>query len=270
VNLGKLIRLNRIFAHPSGRLCSVAVDHLMGYDREMPAGLRHIAPTLHAIVEARPDAVTMHKGIATACWPAYAGRIPLILQTSLIRPDDSIFEHVATPEDAVRLGADALAVAGFVRGSSEARHLRVIADFVRQAAAFELPIICHIYPRNLAGVPKISYVPEDIAWAVRCVVEMGVDVVKTPYCGDLAAWRDIVADCPTPLVAAGGPRADTLEAALAMMADVVRGGARGATIGRNIWGFEQIGAAVTAFKAVIHAGATAQEALAAAGLAATG
>jgi len=142
----------------------------------------------------------------------------------------------------------------------------VIADFVRQAAAFELPIICHIYPRNMAGIPKISYVPEDIAWAVRCVVEAGVDVVKTPYCGDLQAWSEIVADCPVPLVAAGGPKADTLEAALAMMADVVRGGALGATIGRNIWGFEQIGAAVAAFKAVIHDGKTAQEALAAAGL----
>jgi DhnA family fructose-bisphosphate aldolase class Ia len=37
-------------------------------------------------------------------------------------------------------------------------------------------------------------------------------------------------------------------------------------IGRNIWGFEQIGAAVAAFKAVIHDGKTAQEALKAAGL----
>ena len=266
MNIGKLIRLNRIFAHPSGRLCSIAVDHLMGYDREMPSGLLHIVPTLKAVVEARPDAVTMHKGIATSCWAPYAGQMPLIIQSSLIRPDDSIFEHIATPEDAIRLGADGLAVAGYVRGNTEARHLRVIADFVRQAAAFDLPIICHIYPRNMAGIPKISYIPEDIAWAVRCVVEAGVDVVKTPYCGDLQAWREIVADCPVPLVAAGGPKADTLEAALAMMADVVRGGALGATIGRNIWGFEQIGAAVAAFKAVIHDGKTAQEALAAAGL----
>jgi DhnA family fructose-bisphosphate aldolase class Ia len=29
--IGKLIRLNRLFADPSGRLCSIAVDHLMGY-----------------------------------------------------------------------------------------------------------------------------------------------------------------------------------------------------------------------------------------------
>ena len=51
-----------------------------------------------------------------------------------------------------------------------------------------------------------------------------------------------------------------------MMADVVKSGARGATIGRNVWGFDQITAAVHAFKAVIHDGKSAAEALQIAGL----
>ena len=266
MNIGKLIRLNRIFAHPSGRLCSVAVDHLMGYDREMPPGLLHIVPTLKAIVEARPDAVTMHKGIATSAWEPYAGRVPLIIQTSLIRPDDSIFEHIATPEEAVRLGADALAIAGYVRGKTEAAHLRALADCVREAERFELPVICHIYPRHMEAVPRISFEPEDVAWAVRCAVEAGADVVKVPYCGSVEAYAQIVEDCPVPLVAAGGPQSDTLAAALAMMADVVRSGAKGATIGRNVWGFEQITAAVLAFKGVIHDGLAPAAALEQAGL----
>ena len=76
----------------------------------------------------------------------------------------------------------------------------------------------------------------------------------------------IVADSPVPLVAAGGPQCKTLCQALTMISEVVQSGARGATIGRNIWGFDQITAAVRAFKAVIHDGKTAAEALAAAGL----
>jgi len=40
----------------------------------------------------------------------------------------------------------------------------------------------------------------------------------------------------------------------------------GATIGRNVWGFGRITAAVEAFKAVIHDGKPAAEALAGAGL----
>ena len=93
-----------------------------------------------------------------------------------------------------------------------------------------------------------------------------MDVVKTPYCGDVQAYAQIVADCPVPLVAAGGPKADSLHGALDMLTQVVRSGARGATIGRNIWGFQQIGAAVQAFKAVLHDGKSAAEALDQAGL----
>jgi DhnA family fructose-bisphosphate aldolase class Ia len=94
----------------------------------------------------------------------------------------------------------------------------------------------------------------------------GADVIKTPYCGDLKAHTQIVANSPVPVVAAGGPKVKTLEESLDMMGNVVRSGARGATIGRNVWGNPCISAAVIAFKAVIHDGKTTQEALNIAGL----
>lgn len=269
MNTGKLARLNRIFAHPSGRLCSVAVDHFAIYDVGLPPGLRHMAATLAAIAAGGPDAVTMHRGIAASHWQPYAGRIPMILQSSMLRADDSAMSQLATPEDAVRLGADAFAVVGFVRGPTEAHYLRVIAESVREASRFEMPVICHIYPRTYAGGKvDVSFAPEDIAWAAHCAVECGVDVVKVPYCGDRAAYAEIVADCPVRLVAAGGPRAKDLRGALGLMAEVRAAGAAGATIGRNVWGFEQrrIGEAVRAFRAVLHEGLTADDALARAGL----
>jgi class I fructose-bisphosphate aldolase len=266
MNVGKLIRLNRIFSHPSGRLCSIAVDHYIGYAEGLPSGLRGMQTTLAAIVAGEPDAITMHKGIATWAWPPFAAKVPLIVQSTIGRPDDTAYEKMVTPEEAVRLGADAIAVAAYVRGKTEAPYLRVVSDCVREAARFEMPVICHIYPRDLSGVPKISFAPEDIAWAVHCAVETGVDVVKTPYCGDVKAHAQIVADSPVPVVAAGGPRQETLESALEMMAEVVQSGARGATIGRNVWGFDQITEAVHAFKAVIHEGKTPRDALQVAGL----
>jgi class I fructose-bisphosphate aldolase len=268
MNTGKLVRLNRLFSHPSGRLCSVAVDHFIGYPEGLPAGLRHIGRTLQAIVAAQPDAVTMHRGIAAAAWAPYAGRIPFIMQSTIARVDDTACEQIAAPLDAVRQGADAFAVAAFIRGDSEAAHLRVVADAVSEAARYEMPVICHIYPRTFhAGTPQVSYTPEDIAWAVRCAVECGVDVVKVPYCGSVAAYAEIVADCPVPVVAAGGPQTRTPEAALTAISEVVAAGARGATIGRNIWSAQDITGTVQAFKAVIHDGKRAQEALLEAGLA---
>jgi len=254
MNLGKQVRFNRLFAHPSGRLCSVAVDHFIGYQAGLPDGLRDLPATLRTIVAAGPDAITMHKGVALRCWPPYAGKMPLILQSIIGRPDDTADEHLATPEDAVRLGADAFATCTFVRGPSEASHMRRVADQVRAAEQWEMPVVLHTYPRKFAGDDKaeISFEPEDIAWAVRCGIELGVDLIKVPYCGDVKSYREIVRSCPIPIVAAGGPKAKTLDDSLKLATDVIASGARGMTIGRNVWGTSDPGKALAAFKTIIH------------------
>jgi class I fructose-bisphosphate aldolase len=259
MGLGKQVRLKRLFSHPSGNLCSVAIDHFTVYNLGLPPGLRHIGATLDQVMSAQPDAVTMHKGIAMSLWPKYAGQAALVVQSSGVRPDDSAHESFATVEDAVRLGADAYAVVAYVRGDLEADYLRSVADRVRDGLHWEMPIICHVYPRD--AQKNIIYTPDDIAWAVHCLMEVGVDIVKVPYCGDPVAHGQIVADCPVPVVAAGGPKTPTLRDGLQLLADAVSVGVRGGTVGRNIWGGDDIAGAVRAYKAVIHDGKTADEAL---------
>ena len=256
MSLGKSVRLNRLFSHPSGQLCSVAVDHFIGYQRGLPAGLGDLPRTLAAVVAGQPDAVTMHPGMASAVWGPYAGKVPLILQSIIGRPDDSADEQWAVPEDAIRLGADAFATCAFVRGPTEAMHLNRTAEIVRRADALAVPVILHIYPRsysaNSNGEVTISNDPEDIAWAVRCGLEAGVDVIKTPFTGDRASFRDIVSSCPLPVVVAGGPKTNTIEESLDQIRAAMQAGARGATVGRNIWGAVDVTGAVERFKAVVH------------------
>lgn len=265
MGIGKQIRLNRIFSHHSGRFFSVAVDHFIGYtDRwdGLPTGLRQITDTLSKIVSGEPDAITMHKGILTSAWEPFAGKIPVILQSTIARPDDTACEQIANAEDAIRIGADALAVAAFICGPKEAERLRMLAENVRDSAYFDLPVIAHIYPREFTKeIPQVSHKPELVAWAVRCGLECGADVIKTPYCGDVEAFRQIVSECPVPVVAAGGPKSETIESALQMAYEVVQSGAKGMTVGRNVWGFPDISKAIKLFSAVIHDGLTVQEAI---------
>ena len=250
MGLGKQIRMNRIFANPSGNLCSVAIDHYIGYQAGIPAGLQNLRNTLASVMAGPPDAVTMHKGTAAALWGPYAGAVPLILQSSFVRTDDTAIEQFVTVEEALRLGADAIAVVIYVRGDSEVKYLRILSDTVEAGARHELPVICHVYPRGANN--EIVYNPEDIAWGVRCAAEVGADVVKTPWCGDLAAHTQIVDRCPVPLVAAGGPQSDTLDDALAMFRDLLQAGVRGGVIGRNIWGHADVTGTLRAFRRVIH------------------
>jgi len=268
MGLGRSIRLGRIFAHPSGRLCSVAVDHFFAYQKMMPPGLENMPATLEAIVAGRPDSVTIQKGAALACWGPFAGKVPMILQSFLGRMEESIDDLIALPVDAVRMGADAYATCAFVRGSGEVAHLGRVAKLLRQAHTWDMPLVLHVYPRKFAadGTPSISHHPEDVAWAIRCAMEIGVDLIKVPYTGKPATYRQAIGRCPIPIVAAGGPKTESVEAALTMAAEVISGGARGLTVGRNVWGFPNVTAIVKALCAVIHDGASPADAMRKAGL----
>ena len=90
MDLAKRIRLNRIFSHPSQRLCSVAVDHFVGYQKGLPEGLVNVPDTIRRLVAGRPDAITMLKGMAKSAWEPFAGRVPLIIQAVTFTADDAV------------------------------------------------------------------------------------------------------------------------------------------------------------------------------------
>ena len=262
MGLGTQVRLSRLFSHPSGNLFGIAVDHFVGYGDVRTGGLSDLPSAVDQCMTADPDTMTMTPGTAKHCWAPHAGKASLIIQQSCWTHDDRIREQLARPADAIRLGADALAVAIGVRGDTESDFIRWLADAVREAAPYELPVVAHIYPRDYSDGPRIVFTPDEIAYAVRVGIETGVDVIKVGYPGDEQAFAEIIASCPVPVVMAGGPKEPTLEGALEHMAAGMRAGARGAVVGRNIWGEADMSQAARAYAAVIHDGASASEAIA--------
>src|SRR5438874_4085580 len=184
MDLAKRIRLNRMFAHPSERLCSVAVDHFVGYQKGLPRGLVNVPETIKKLVLGKPDAITMFKGLAKSAWEPYAGRVPLIIESVCFTADDAIIECLTQPEEVLRLGADAIAVAIGVRGPNEGKFLKILADMVYEADRIGLPVVAHIYPRDFSNGAAIVFDAENIMWAVRCGIECGADVIKVPFTGD--------------------------------------------------------------------------------------
>ena len=91
---------------------------------------------------------------------------------------------------------------------------------------------------------------------MRCGCECGADVIKVPFTGDVASFRDIVAVTPVPVVTAGGPTCKTIDDAVQMVRDVVASGAAGSTVGRNVWGFTDAGEAVQRLKQAMFKTAT--------------
>ncbi|MEM8663388.1 MAG: aldolase [Pseudomonadota bacterium] len=254
MGVGAKVRLARLFSHPSGRLFGAAVDHFVGYGDVTQGGLSDLPGALSQVMLGGPDYVSIQPGAARHLWGEHAGKAALVIQAGCFTPDDRIRQLIATPEDAVRHGADALAVAIPVRGPTEGEYIRWLTDTVNAAERFEMPVIAHIYPRDFSDGGKIVFTPKEIAYAVRIGFETGVDVIKVGYTNDSETFRQTVASCPVPVVIAGGPKTDTLQAALEQTSQALSVGAVGAVVGRNLWGHGNTGGAVRAYKAVIHDG----------------
>ena len=98
--------------------------------------------------------------------------------------------------------------------------------------------------------------------AIRLGLEYGCDVVKTVYNGDPAGYAQAVATGHLPVIMAGGPKSYGELAIFHQLHEAMTHGASGAAIGRRVWGSEQPVATLKAIRAIVLAGASAEEAIA--------
>jgi len=259
--LGKVVRMERLKNGVSGRILTVALDHAPSYG--LLKGLEDIRGVVERVAAGGPDAVMLMKGPVEHCFQPYAGRIALILKCSTLSPFHP--EHdvwVSSVEDAVRLGADAIAMAVTIGSTQQPQILANLAALVREAERVAMPVIAHAYPNGSLVPPAERYSPERVSYATRLAMELGVDIVKTFYTGSSESFAEVVARAaPALVVAAGGPRLDTEAEVLRMAYDVVQAGAAGITFGRNIWQSERIFQMIRALKLVVHSNRSVQEGL---------
>ena len=77
--------------------------------------------------------------------------------------------------------------------------------------------------------------PEAIAHAARIGFEIGADIIKTNYCGNVDEFRQVVASVPIHIIVAGGPKQTNEPSVASFTRDAVAGGAKGVAIGRRVW-----------------------------------
>lgn len=253
--LGRAIRLRRLFG-TEGKALVVALDQAV--PRGVAPQLAHINDTYRSIRAGNPNAITVSKGIGAALLANEPEPLPWILKASSFSVDFHLtFDAmIGSVDDAVRLGADAVAV-GISAGSSvQPQMLEMLSATVEKAAGLGMPTVCHAYPSgDLWGDRKGSL--ESVLYAARAAAELGVDVVKTWYTGSSESFAEVVAGTPALVMVAGGAKADTDLEVLEMAESVMQAGAAGLTFGRNVWGAEDPAKIITALRAIVHDGATA-------------
>jgi class I fructose-bisphosphate aldolase len=251
--LGRTIRMRRLFG-ASGRTVTVALDQAV--PRGVAPRLADIAPTYASVAAAGPDAVTMFKGLAAVVFAHNMVPVPFIMKASSFSVDFHLTREAAvgTVDEALRLGADAVAV-GISAGSSyQVEGFSELAAVTARAAEVGMPVVCHAYPSGELWAEDKKGSTEAVLYAARAAAEIGVDIVKTWYTGSTAEFAKVVEGVPAIVVAAGGVKADDPLDVLRQAASVVEAGGYGVTAGRNVWGAADPGKMVSALRAVVHDG----------------
>jgi class I fructose-bisphosphate aldolase len=260
--LGKLVRMNRLFNSGSGNILVIALDHAVGWG--VIPGIEDMKKTMEKIIESAPDAITMLKGTAQQVFRPYAGTIPFILKCTTFAPYHPQYDTlVAGVDEAVRLGADAIAVGATLCGEHQAELLTQLGRITAEAELVGMPTVTHIYPKG-AGAEG-QYAEENVKYAARAAAELNVDIVKTFYTGDPVSYKRVVEACSSALVVSGGPKLPSMRDMFQMTFDAMSAGARGVTYGRNVWQAEDPVRVVKALKRIIHENGSVDEAMEIAG-----
>jgi len=255
MNQGKRRRLTRIFQEDN-RTLIVPMDH--GVSIGPLKGIFSMQETVNQLLKGGVDAVVLHKGIAKRVNTGSAGLIVHLSAISNLTPNSGTKVQVCSVAEAVRVGADAVSVHVNVGAQEEGKMLETLGKVADECDVYGMPLLAMIYPRG----PKIpdEHAADAVAHSARLGAELGADIIKTNYTGDIATFKAVVEGCPVPVVIAGGPKCKTTLETLQMARDSVKAGGAGLSIGRNVFQHESPALMVKALAAIVHKGAPAEQA----------
>ncbi len=96
-----------------------------------------------------------------------------------------------------------------------------------------MPLLVMIYPRG-KDIPD-AYNVDMLKKCARTATELGADIIKTNYTGDIDSFKEVVRGAQAPVIIAGGPKVDSDEKLLQMVKDSMDAGGKGVSIGRNVF-----------------------------------
>ncbi|MBS7655020.1 2-amino-3,7-dideoxy-D-threo-hept-6-ulosonate synthase [Candidatus Bathyarchaeota archaeon] len=255
MSLGKERRLKRIFLN--GKTVIIPMDH--GVTSGPIKGLTNMQAIIDKLALGEANGIVVHKGIAKTVDTKGLGLIIHLSASTKysLNPNRKII--ICSIKEAVRLGADAISIHINVGDEKEPEMLKALGKIADGCDYFGLPLLAMMYPRG----PKISseHDFEAVAHAARLGAELGADVIKTNYTGSIETFRKVVEGCPVPVVIAGGPKVETSREILQMVYDSLKAGGSGVSIGRNVFQHENPTAMTKALAAIVHKGASVNEAL---------
>lgn len=248
--MDKSRRLSRIFGS-DGRALIVAMDH--GGFSGPARGIERPEETLRRVIAPSgvggADAVLTTFGIARR-FPGELAPVGLILRadggTSPLGPAPDRTRQLFGVEDALRLGADGLAVTIGLGLEDEREALGYLSTLGSDCARWGMVLVAEMMPGGFDRTEMHTL--DNIRLGARIAAELGADVVKTPF---VEGFEEVTGTCFVPVVIPGGSKMSR-DALLEMVRSALAAGAAGVAIGRNIWQDEDPSALTATLAEILH------------------
>lgn len=244
-------RLSRIIKPKTGKTVMLAVDHgyFLGPTRGLEVPAKIVKPLLpHA------DSLMLTRGILrTSVSPNED--IPIVLRvsggTSILSKDLSNEGITTSIQEAMRLNVCAMALSIFIGSEHEKKSLLNLGKLVNEGENHGIPVLA-----VTAVGREMTRDARYLSLCCRIAAELGAHIVKTYYCDN---FEQVIDSCPVPVVIAGGKKIPEKDA-LKLAHNAIAHGASGVDMGRNIFQSEKPVAMIKAVRAIVHNGASVEEA----------
>jgi len=183
------------------------------------------------------NAVIFQKGIAEKYnKEILKSKVPLIVKlngkTNLVL-GEPVSRQLCTVTEAIKLGAVAVGYTIYLGSVHESEMLSEFENIEREAHKKGLGVILWAYPRGKGTLGKTK--KELLAYATRAGLELGADIVKVVYDGNFNDLKWAVKSAgKTKVVIAGGAKENEKEFFI-QLKEIMKSGAVGMAIGRNVW-----------------------------------
>ena len=258
--IGKSIRLERILNRETKKTVIVPMDH--GVSVGPIKGLIKLSEMVDKVAEGGANAVLGQRGLPMYGHRRYGKDIGLILHlcgSSILSPDPNNKVLVMTVEEALTMGADAVSVHINVGADNEAEMFKTLGTVSKDCVRWGMPLVAMMYPRGKKV--KSEHDVAVVKLAARIGAELGADIVKTNYTGDIVSFKEVVDGCMVPVVVAGGPKMQTSADVLHMVWEAIHAGGAGVSIGRNIFQAPDPTKMVRAIAKIVHEGYDVEDAM---------
>jgi class I fructose-bisphosphate aldolase len=269
----KQARLNRLLQ--AGRCLDIAVDHGVCNEPGFLDGLEDMPPVIAQLVAAGPDAIQMNFGQADLLQQRPERVKPgLVMRLDMGNPYNAerhrsmwaVLQNAHDPVlPAVQMDAACVVVNLFMLPDEPDLFRQCVQNIARvrqDCERYGMPLMIEplvMAPNSARGGYLVDGNADKIVTLVRLAREMGADIVKADPTADPLEFHRVVQAARCPVLVRGGGRED-LSVVFARSRVLLDQGAVGMVYGRNVYQHKSPASVVRALMAMIHDGASAQDA----------